>query len=356
LAELVARRESVAPVRGPFALAALARSPWAVPLLIASGLGFVLSLAGALDNTRGGSIVVACYAVVLALLATWHGERPGERWVALTLLVSAGLLAAADLQRPQQPPFLAGLGLVLAVSSVLSERVSRASIRAWRTPLLWATIGAAGLGELLALGLVIGNLGLAALTTALGGLVLLTLAYGRRSRLLAYSGVAALLGAGLLVLADGRVSQLQAYVLPIGVYLGLLAWLEWRRGDPARLKVPFECAALLVVLGTTLLQSLGYASDGVGRVPYAVELIAEGLVVLGLGALVHWWRSLFGGAGAVVLAVLVLLVEPLKSIDTWYLIGSIGMLMIAGVVFLERRRQQIPIWLDGWRERLENWA
>jgi hypothetical protein len=200
------------------------------------------------------------------------------------------------------------------------------------------------------------DLGTGALTTALGGLVLLTLAYGRRSRFLAYGGVAGLLGAGLLELADGRISQPQVYVVPVGLYLAALACLEWRRGDPARLKVAFEVAALIVVLGTALLQSQGYAGAGVDRLQYAVEMIVQGLVVLGLGALAHWWRSLFAGAGAVVVAVLILLAEPLKSVDTWYLIGSIGMLMIAGVVFLERRRQQIPTWLDGWRERLESWA
>jgi hypothetical protein len=26
------------------------------------------------------------------------------------------------------------------------------------------------------------------------------------------------------------------------------------------------------------------------------------------------------------------------------------------VVFLERRRQQIPVWFDGWRQQLETWA
>ena len=32
------------------------------------------------------------------------------------------------------------------------------------------------------------------------------------------------------------------------------------------------------------------------------------------------------------------------------------MVLIAGVVFLERRRQQIPLWVEGFRERLEAWA
>ena len=294
LAELfAARHSSVDRVRGPFALAALARAPWAVPLLVTAALGFVLSLAGALDYPRSGSAVMAVYAVVLAVLATRHGPLLGERWAAVALLGLAGLLglSAADVRVAQQPPFAVGLGLVLAGLGVLAERSRHPNILAWRTPLLWAAIGSAGLGELIALvGAFTRNLGTAALTTALGGLVLLTLAYGRRSRLLAYGGVGALLGAGLLELADGRISQPQAYVLPVGVYLAVLAWLEWRRGDPARLKVAFEVAALVVVFGTALLQSLGYAGDGVGT----------GLAVRGRDDCPGPGRARAGRAGALV--------------------------------------------------------
>ena len=78
--------------------------------------------------------------------------------------------------------------------------------------------------------------------------------------------------------------------------------------------------------------------------------------MLGLGALVHWWRSLFAGAAAVVVGVLLLLAEPLASVNAWYLIGSLGLVLMAAVVFLERRRQQIPAWFDGLRERLETWV
>jgi hypothetical protein len=160
----------------------------------------------------------------------------------------------------------------------------------------------------------------------------------------------------LIEIAAARVSQPQAYAPPVGIYLTGLAWLEWRRGDQSRLKAPLELAALLVLLGTTLLQGGGFMGDGMDRYPYDVALIVEGMVIVGLGAMVRWWRSLFAGAGAVVVAVLILLAEPLASVNTWYLVGSLGLVLMGGVVFLERRRQQIQAWFDGWRQQLETWA
>ncbi len=41
--------------------------------------------------------------------------------------------------------------------------------------------------------------------------------------------------------------------------------------------------------------------------------------------------------------------------NTWYLIAIVGFTMIALVIVIEQRRQQIPIWLGAWRTRLEEW-
>ena len=41
--------------------------------------------------------------------------------------------------------------------------------------------------------------------------------------------------------------------------------------------------------------------------------------------------------------------------NTWYLMALIGFVMIGLVTFLEQRRQQIPLWIDEVRQRLEKW-
>jgi hypothetical protein len=357
-AEWLGHRRLTAGRVSSFALVELARSAWAQPMLIAAVLGAALSLVTAATDPLSGLVACAAYAAVMAVLAVRHGTMPGERWLALGLVGAAALQALTVLAIPrlEQPAFYLAGALVLALLSLASERAGHETIRAWRVPLLWSTAAVALAGEVLALSQLPNGLRTASVTTALTGLVVLTHAYTRRSRQLAYSGVGALLLASLLEIAGAGVAQPHAYVAPVAVYLAVLALLEHRRGDPGRVKPPLELAALLVLLGTTLLQSLGVGAQDVSRYAYEVGLIVEGLAVLGLGAVLHWWRSLLGGTAAVVMAVLIMLAEPLAHVDAWYLVGSIGLLLIAGVVFLERRRQQIPVWLDGWRERLEAWA
>jgi preprotein translocase subunit SecY len=69
----------------------------------------------------------------------------------------------------------------------------------------------------------------------------------------------------------------------------------------------------------------------------------------------HWRRTFFAGALALVADVAILLVDPLRAINTWYLVAVVGLAMIALVIFVERQRQRIPVWLGEWRQRLETW-
>lgn len=49
----------------------------------------------------------------------------------------------------------------------------------------------------------------------------------------------------------------------------------------------------------------------------------------------------------------ILLIDPLRDLSTWSLAAILGFTMIALVIFIERQRQQIPLWLGAWRTRLE---
>jgi hypothetical protein len=51
----------------------------------------------------------------------------------------------------------------------------------------------------------------------------------------------------------------------------------------------------------------------------------------------------------------ILLVDPLKALNTWYLVALIGLTLIGAVIWIERQRQQIPTWIEGLRARLEQW-
>jgi hypothetical protein len=53
--------------------------------------------------------------------------------------------------------------------------------------------------------------------------------------------------------------------------------------------------------------------------------------------------------------VCVLLIDPLRSVNIWFLVLAIGIAMIGLVIFLEQRRQQIPLWIDEVRLQLDRW-
>ena len=110
-----------------------------------------------------------------------------------------------------------------------------------------------------------------------------------------------------------------------------------------------------MLLGTSLVQAVGFLGAGFDRYVYDTFLLIESVGLFGLGALLRWRKTFFGGGLALVADVLILLADPVRAMSTWYLVAIIGLGMIGVVVFVEQRRQQIPLWLDEWRQRLETW-
>jgi hypothetical protein len=326
LAEVVARHTLSTPTQGVFALEAVSRTLWAAPAVVVAAIAFAVSMLGSAYDPSVGSAVAAIYAVALAAVAMRHGRLPGEQWVAV-LLTAFAITNPYDRIRANSawmPLVVVGAGVAFAVLSVMTRRSQRPALNAWRLPLERTAVALAVVAAAVALTWIPrGSLHTTSATSALCGVLLLTVAYAQRARAWIYGGIAALVVAGLIEIAAARVSQTQAYALPIGFYAALLAWVEWRTGDRSRLKSPFEIAALLVLIGTTTLQGMGFAHVGIDRYAYDVTMIVEGLVVLGAGALLHWWRSLFAGAAAIVVAVLILLAEPLAAVNAWYLIGGL---------------------------------
>jgi hypothetical protein len=151
------------------------------------------------------------------------------------------------------------------------------------------------------------------------------------------------------------VAEPQAYALPGGIALLALAYLHWRRGAAGQ-KLGLEIGALALLLGTSLLQALSAWDVSAGRLDYATFLLLEGVLVLGIGAVLRWKRTFFAAAAAIVAATGALLADPLQSLNTWYLMAIIGIAMITLVVLLEQRRQQIPLWIDEVRLHLEAWS
>ncbi|MFN8471220.1 MAG: hypothetical protein U0822_03295 [Anaerolineae bacterium] len=102
-------------------------------------------------------------------------------------------------------------------------------------------------------------------------------------------------------------------------------------------------------------QSVGLLDLDIDSHLYATFFLLESVALLGVGVIFHWKRSFLGGALAIIVDVVVLLDDPVRATNTWYLVGIIGLLMIAIVLFIERQRQRLVASVRDWRRRLETW-
>jgi hypothetical protein len=336
------------------------RHTWSGPLVVGGWVALVIGVVGSLSDPPVGFWVAAAAAVSLGIVATlWRGHT--EAWASLSLAALAYEQAMRGLDIPitDQPARWALAGLGLALLAIGLRRRAWQPVDVWTHPAFVASIVAGGTAVLLAMGVfAVGRAeGLLALsaTLAINGLTLVAHGFDRRERILNYQGVGLLLIGYMLQLALFDVGQPQAFALPAGVYLLVIAYLEWRRGTDHRIKALLETTALALLLGVSLIQSVGFLCAGVDRYVYATFLLLESVALFGLGAALHWRRSFVSGAVALVLDVFILLADPLRAMNTWYLVAVIGLAMIAAVVFIEQQRQRIPFWLHDWRLRLETW-
>jgi hypothetical protein len=352
LAHLVERHRPVRAARWPHmpSLALLAH-PWARPLAIGGVVSGLLAVVGGLDEPAAGLATAAASAALLGLLAVRRrGRVEAGAAGALAALAYQQLLRLAQVPLATQPLAWSAIALLLSVGGLaLGSRIEPVHLRTLRLMTLWITglsVAASLVGR--AADPLAANLGLAGLTWVVQG-------YAGRRWELGYVGVGLVIGGVLVELGQGRLAQPQAYALMVGLYLLGVAYLEWRRGSPTRVKALLEITALAVILGTSVLQAWGWAGDGLSHYVYAVLLLGEGVALVWLGAILRWRRTFFAAIGGVVVASLTLVAEPVSAVNTWYILASVGLGMIGVVLFLEKRRQQVQGWLGAWRQALEQW-
>ena len=334
---------------------------WTAPLQVAGWVTLVLACAGSLPNARAAlaaTLAIGVLQIVLALLRV----KPGYAWVSVAVLALACQhgLRVAEVAGHLQPVYWAGASLAAVLLSLRLPAEGSPRIALWRLPLSMGS-GVMATGALAAALFVEATLlnrealQALALTLAIVGLTAIGHAFARRERLLAYLGIG-LLDLGLLLeLLAYEVGQPQAFALPVGGYLLIVAYLEWRRGTTRTVKRLLESGALIVLLGVSLLQAIGFMGAGYDRYAYATLLLLEAAGLLGLGAILRWRYTFFAGALALIVDVGILLVDPLRALNTWYLVALIGLVLIGAVIWIERQRQKIPFWLDDLRARLETW-
>ncbi len=337
---------------------------WALPVLawgaVAATASLVLSAGDALLQCSASDLYVAvAYFWLAAVLSlTWH-----SRALVWAAIVSCALgfeeaLALAGVAWINQPACWAGAALSGTLAGTLCNRSDAKAAKLWGGPLLVVSYAA----SLPALVVAVANLSIGqqalpplAVTLALAGSYFLAHGLAERRHLPCYAGIGLLDGAYACELLYRDVAQPQAFSLVLGLSLLLAAYLEWRRGATTS-KALLELAAIGAVLGTTLVQGCGGLGAGDDRFSYDTFLLLESVVVFGLASALRWKRLFFAACGALVADTGILLVDPLRSMPAWYLMAAIGFAMIGLVVFLEQRRQQIPLWIDEVRLHLDTWG
>jgi hypothetical protein len=180
---------------------------------------------------------------------------------------------------------------------------------------------------------------------ALLGLLYIAATFTYRQLRLGYIALGMLLAAWMLhTFYVQQWENVQWYAIPAGLYLLIIAYMEWRRGN----KVParwLDYAAMLLMLGSLFWQTLLF---GWG---YALLLGTEGFSAFWWGSARRLRRFFYAGMVAVILATIGQLVNSLRSINQWIVFGLIGLILVVIAVIVERKLDNIKAWqevLDSW--------
>jgi hypothetical protein len=180
---------------------------------------------------------------------------------------------------------------------------------------------------------------------ALIGLLYLAAAFTHRWLRLGYVAIGMLLTSWLLqAFYIQQWDNLQWYVIPMGLYLLGIAYLEWQRGNKV-LGRWLDYLAIVLMLGSLFWQTLLF---GWG---YALILGSEGFLAIGWGTARRLRRFLYAGIVGVVLASVGQLINSFWSVNQWIVFGIVGLLLVIVAIGIERKLED----LRAWREVLETW-
>jgi hypothetical protein len=315
----------------------------------------LLSGAGAvaLAASNGSTLTVVLFALaaLVALLATLE-QQEVVAWGALALFAWGAYSLLNTLNVDAAWSLVWGTVAALALC-LLGWGIERFVPNAtWRQPLLYGPLAVATL-LLGVLALITSTLPPLTVALVVYALLLVTLSVREQNIIYGYVAGASLVAALLCLFYDWEVRQLQWYVVPSGIYLLALAEGLRRFQQQRRVSQMVETGALMLMLGTTLMQSL--ITEGFESQLYAVALCCESLVVLGYGTL-RKLRVPFGGGGIFfVLGVLWLSIDPIQATNKWIVLGGVGILMVGIYVLLEQRQEQLLRVGRTWVEHLQHW-
>jgi len=325
-----------------------------------------------------GALITLVHALLIALLATvWRAPLLPYVSALLGALALGKCWGALDLGWPHLPAWLAvlafgygavGYGLTLWRDFRQSGRKLALRWEIWRLPLQNVALGL----SVLVLGMsvihlleVLGGvlfalvgfsyeprmdiLGSVVTVLAWLGLLYVTATATLRRQRLSYAAMAMLLASWMLYAFYIRrwddALSLQLYILPVGVYLLGIAFLEGRRGNRT-LSLWLDYAAMFLLILPLFYQTWNYGWR------HALMLGGVGFGLIGYGIVRRIRRFFYAGIFGVVLATVGQLINALQVVNQWIVFGLIGLVLAGIIVMVERKRVQIK---TGQGEDLEDW-
>jgi hypothetical protein len=187
---------------------------------------------------------------------------------------------------------------------------------------------------------------------AITGLLYQTAALVERWLRVGYSAVGMLLAAWSLEwFFIWGMRETQWYAIPAGLYLLGVGYLEWQQGNKGLARW-IDRAGTLSLLGSSFWQSL--SPNGW---PYAMLMMAEGLLIAWWGSARRQRRFLYLGVAGVVVNVVSQTVLPLLSAapNRWIVLGAVGIFLVAAALAVEQQLETVMQLSHELRERLETW-
>ena len=349
---------------------------WAMPFFIFAALGLVSSTILASFEAGTGLAAGLAYGIPLAVGASLMA-RQHLAWASMLFLALAfgQGMRLAGVPLLESPMYVALAGIALVIASYVIRRLESMELKmkggvparwlVWETPIKGMSFLIMGLAPILGLafwmaeGFVADDLQPLALTLAITGLGLVGTGYMERRAWLTYLAVAVLLASYMTQLVVFGTGQPQFFAIPAALYLLTVAYLQRNRRERTPV-VWLETAGLALLLGVTLVQALGLFTDGTSHQVYALVLFFESMAVIFWGIMVRWKRPFFGGIGAFIANLVVLLFDPLgegpvSATILWSVFGAVGSVLVAGAVYLERNREKSSASFRRLVDRLEAW-
>jgi hypothetical protein len=337
------------------------------PFYLAAGIDLVFSVGLTLNHHPAGLVVAGLVAVSLLLIGL--GEESEELAWAGYAIAGLALYHIYSWTNPGLLVVIISLGSLAIALTVLAYMRWQGRSSVLSRPAYFT----AHLLLILAFGLWLVDLGKAGTGPAnwdtfswlvgLAGLnyLLLSALEGWRNpagsenlRFLGYASVLLLQLAFIIRLLLVNATQPQLYILPVGLGCLVIGWLE-RANANRRAAILLEGLGLVLVLGTSLLQTMSLQTAGIDKGWYGMLLLVEGLMAVGFGAGNRLRYYFFGGIAALLLDLLALLADPVRAANMWVTLGLTGLVLIATALFLERKRELVLQVSKDWLNRLKQW-